>query len=88
VISNAEEGECGMRKVGLVLLGILLTGIFLNVWMIPVAFVFQFVAGLKGTVIFQIEYCVALVLAIVSTVLVIRPLWNSKPKPPKSAAAT
>jgi len=77
-----------MRKVGLVLLGILLTGILLNVWMIPIAFLVQFVAGMDGTLVFQIEYAFALALGIVSAVFIVRPLWNGKPKQPVSKAST
>ncbi len=65
-----------LRKLGLIILGLFLTAVFLNLWMIPLTFIVQFVFGLDSEMIFNIEYAIATIAGVVCAVFCIRPLWK------------
>ncbi len=72
------------RQIGLIVLGLFLVGVFLNVWIIPVSMLFVFALGMDGSLSYQVEYGISFALAVVTAVLIIRPMWAPKPNKPKA----
>ena len=74
-----------IAQIAIVFCGIIVAGVFLNLYMLPLSWLTIYVLGVDSQVVFRVEYWICFAAAFVTAFFLMRKIWPAKsqrtPKP-------